>query len=200
MTRQKQGDTRNFMEILEAELRKEIREEIRQEVLRELGLGSEEDVRTQTTPHPTTEPSPSAAVSARERLELWLSTTFAAPKSAPPRRPYRMRPNTSSTQPSESPQQTETEATIRLRRHHDLDAQDIAALEFFRRHGSVLTHDFSEDELKSAFRRLALKFHPDRHASASDAERKEFGALFQDTLTQTRRLERHFDSPRPAAA
>ncbi len=36
------------------------------------------------------------------------------------------------------------------------------------------------DELKSAYRRLAKKYHPDVYASASDAEKKEAEAKFKD--------------------
>jgi len=38
----------------------------------------------------------------------------------------------------------------------------------------------SQDEIKNAFRKKAIKLHPDRHVSKSEAERKQFEEQFQE--------------------
>ena len=55
--------------------------------------------------------------------------------------------------------------------HHFTDLQKIS-FEFFARSIFALELDFSADELKTSFRKLALKFHPDR-----GGEQKTFIAL-----------------------
>ncbi|KAM0674794.1 Molecular chaperone (DnaJ superfamily) [Gurleya vavrai] len=40
--------------------------------------------------------------------------------------------------------------------------------------------DASEDDIKRAYKRLALKFHPDRHANASEKEKQELTTKFQE--------------------
>lgn len=40
----------------------------------------------------------------------------------------------------------------------------------------------SEDEIKRAYKKLALKFHPDRHANATDKEKEELTKKFQELV------------------
>lgn len=40
--------------------------------------------------------------------------------------------------------------------------------------------DASEQEIKSAYRKAALKYHPDRHTNKSDAEKAEAEAMFKN--------------------
>ena len=44
--------------------------------------------------------------------------------------------------------------------------------------GARLDAEFTQDELRAAFRMLALRYHPDRHVSSSDAERERLAMLF----------------------
>ena len=37
-----------------------------------------------------------------------------------------------------------------------------------------------EETIKKAYRKLALKYHPDRYATATDAEKKEAEAKFKE--------------------
>ena len=43
-----------------------------------------------------------------------------------------------------------------------------------------ITKDASEQEIKSAYRKLAMKYHPDRYATASDAEKKMAEGKFKE--------------------
>lgn len=54
-----------------------------------------------------------------------------------------------------------------------------AALELFRREGGLLQEKPNAAELKSAFRSLALKLHPDRHAHRSPQEQAAFAVRFR---------------------
>ena len=40
----------------------------------------------------------------------------------------------------------------------------------------------SADELKSAYRKLAKKYHPDMYAGASEAEKKDAEAKFKEVI------------------
>lgn len=52
------------------------------------------------------------------------------------------------------------------------------ALDTLNALGANIGRDFSPEELRRAFRGLALRYHPDRHTSRSEAERAQLAALF----------------------
>lgn len=43
-----------------------------------------------------------------------------------------------------------------------------------------MSRDATETEVKKAYRKAALKWHPDRHASKPEAEQKKAEAMFKD--------------------
>ncbi len=59
-----------------------------------------------------------------------------------------------------------------------LPASQREALGRLRQWGADLSDDFTADELKRAYRRLARQFHPDAHASAPAAVRAALGGAF----------------------
>jgi hypothetical protein len=199
----------SFMEALEAELRKEIRAEFEQE---NAGASSQSASPTQDI----------ASSSAHERFELWLNARVAPRTHETPRTAafggYRSQAKIKSEHVGSSEKVSArirvTEAvaqavaaahefvtTASAAKHiaHNLDVMDIAALEFFRRNGVALSEGFDESELKSAYRKLALKFHPDRHTSASERQRGELSVQFTQATEQAKRLARHLQ-PQQAAA
>ncbi len=178
------GFQSNFMDVLAEELRKDLRADVRAELLAELGLEPAAAAR---------ELFPSPATSARERLDLWLSAKFGA-KSMGAAKTARSYPKTAA---HEDPRPGKAATGARPatdegpRTTHALDAEDHAALEFFRREGRPLTDDYTEFELKAAYRKLALKLHPDAHAGEDERDRHRWAARFQQLVELTERLGRH---------
>jgi|WetSurMetagenome_2_1015567.scaffolds.fasta_scaffold90697_4 hypothetical protein len=74
----------------------------------------------------------------------------------------------------------------RLRRLTAIQRQAVEALRTLG--ADSLTADYSDAELKSAFRALARKLHPDRHPSSSDAERARLSRAFSSACDAYRTL------------
>lgn len=89
----------------------------------------------------------------------WLSSGTPCPAGAPP--------------PGEPP------ASASERRARSLTRAAREALALLRRLGAVELDDhFSQSDVKRAFRRLALRLHPDRHPGASASERLRLARSF----------------------
>lgn len=61
-----------------------------------------------------------------------------------------------------------------------LNPAEESALETLIRLGASLDRAFTARELRSAFRELAHRYHPDRHPHASDSECMRLGAAFAE--------------------
>ena len=57
------------------------------------------------------------------------------------------------------------------------------SLDAFVDAGASIGSDFSADEVRSAYRQLARRFHPDRHPLASDGERTSLARRFAAMTT-----------------
>ena len=69
-----------------------------------------------------------------------------------------------------------------------LTTRQQCALEAFIRLGVNLRPDFTSRELRSAFRMLARRYHPDHHPSASENEKARLSRLFTDLTSNHQHL------------
>jgi len=74
------------------------------------------------------------------------------------------------------------------RRPHLLTADQQRALRSFLALGGVVADDFTAHELRREFRRLAHRYHPDRHLDAAPAERARLARQFADATESYRCL------------
>ncbi len=66
------------------------------------------------------------------------------------------------------------------RTRRPLKPVEESALQTLVRLGASLDRSFTARELRSTFRALAQRYHPDRHPTVSDAERMRLGATFAE--------------------
>jgi hypothetical protein len=59
-----------------------------------------------------------------------------------------------------------------------LSPRQLVALRRLEELGADLGTDFTPEELRSAYRRLARRYHPDHHTDTTDAERHQLARLF----------------------
>ena len=64
-----------------------------------------------------------------------------------------------------------------------LSMKQQEALDALIRLGARIDRDFTDDELRSVFRSLALRYHPDRHVNSDDTERQRLSTLFARAVT-----------------
>ena len=75
-----------------------------------------------------------------------------------------------------------------LRVRHALTPAQQAAVDRFAALGVSLAADFGADELRRAYRRLAQRYHPDRHAGADPGQRETLVRGFADAAAAYRCL------------
>jgi hypothetical protein len=66
------------------------------------------------------------------------------------------------------------------RSRRQLKPVEESALQTLLRLGAALDGNFTARELRSTFRTLAQRYHPDRHPHVSDAERTRLGSTFAE--------------------
>jgi len=74
------------------------------------------------------------------------------------------------------------------RPHRTLTAVEREWLDQLVRHGADLGADFTDSELRSAFRTLAKRFHPDRHLGSSASEQARLSLVFAGLSEAYRQL------------
>ena len=160
---------KSFIEVLEDQVRKQLRDQIRREIELEFAqanrTASEIDLQAARA----------------GRFETWLAsnvetTVFANKFSA--KRAY-------GSAPKKTAQQTRPTAYART-----LTLEQSVSLELLRRHAGVEIGDnFSELELKGAWRKAALKSHPDRVATSDIITQTKAAALFTELTTAYEMLQ-----------
>jgi hypothetical protein len=92
------------------------------------------------------------------------------------------------TQPSPSPAEAVPRRQVRT-----LTEPEHAALQELVRSGASLVADFSATELRSAFRALARRYHPDRHPFSTDVEKARLSRVFVKLSEHYRLLQAALD-------
>ncbi len=64
------------------------------------------------------------------------------------------------------------------RARRTLSGRQQDALDAFAQFGASLADDFTDTELRRAFRALALQYHPDRHPDSSDIQKAHLSVRF----------------------
>lgn len=67
---------------------------------------------------------------------------------------------------------------VTARPRRTLSPRQREALNAFVQLGASISDDFTDHELRSTFRLLALRYHPDRHPGSSDRERAHLSLRF----------------------
>ena len=174
---------KSFIDILAHELRKEIRAEF------------EAELASSRASNFSAAPSARAVDSAKaEQVHLWLNLKIGGAIAQPSRKSaYGVRRSYATATASEirqlPPAGAASSEEIAERVGRAVTIEQTLALEFFVREGSSLTSKFTEAELKSEFRKIALRIHPDRHTDASADQLKSLSARFQSLVESAEILE-----------
>lgn len=173
---------KSFIEILEREirdrLRAELRSELRAELAAELGGGLRaEQQAAEGFLHNAVFPAPS------EILDAWLTgrvdkTTFANRKAYSAYRP-RVAAHAGDGASQKPPPPPSSRSSADAIAVSPTTPQHIDARDLISRHsGSALGARFTRSQLKKAWRKAALRSHPDRYAQADSKTQARMRALF----------------------
>ena len=179
---------KSFFEVLEEQIRNELREEIRKELASEQHGGPRR-------------PSPETAVAsgAMGRLETWLSTRLAPQRFARQGDARRAYGTPAGRKPVSETRHSTPIALTGERRFHASSSEEHLALELLRKYGEPrLTNEFTLTEIKSAWRRAALKTHPDRFSQADVITQARQGALFRELCDAYEILTAACETPQAA--
>jgi hypothetical protein len=73
---------------------------------------------------------------------------------------------------------TPTSSARLARPHRRLSPRQREAFNAFVQLGASISDDFTDEDLRSMYRSLALRYHPDRHPRSSDSERAHLSVCF----------------------
>jgi hypothetical protein len=203
---------KSFIEILEQEIRKDLREEIETQVRKEM------QAEKRQAPHAYSYASeqdsghtPESKVA--EGLETWLAANVEKiffPRAQAARHSYKSSAPKSSaskssaakpSQPTSSTSMTPDLGTSSVQRRSAKTFEAACAFELLKRHSGVgMPEAFSMMELKGAWRKAALKSHPDRFAQSDQVTQARAAALFRELASAFEILENLFVNANEEAA
>jgi hypothetical protein len=180
---------KSFYEVLESQIRAELRAEFEAQYQEQRHSNVRETAST------------SALEGAQGRLETWLvshveKTHFSRGEFG--RRAYGNnanrrdarnarsvpRPMPALTKPSDSKKKTEAaprppSSADHIVRYEARTLEELCLVELLRRHGAEIGDSFTTQELKTAWRKVALKTHPDRFTQADPVTQKLMAEQFR---------------------
>lgn len=192
--RPKTNTAKSFIEILEDEIRQDLRSEIEAEVEARYGVNSTGGAGSAQKGNGA-EQAPSAAVHAAGRLETWLAShvgpvTFGRPAKAAQKAYGTPRKSNSKASATPSPESVPPSNIASINEAKPVASkilfnaettEELVALEILNRHASMhVASSFTADELKSLWRKSALKSHPDRFADADEVTKLRMSAVFRE--------------------
>jgi hypothetical protein len=129
-----------------------------------------------------------ASIWSNPRTGDWRGPSRSGNAPAPSAAPRANEPESHGVRPAVS-----TVPPVRLRRR--LTPAQWRAVEAFNQLGAGIRVDFSVGELRSAFRMLARRYHPDRHPDASVVDRHRLAWQFTTIRNSYETLLTALDSP-----
>lgn len=185
--------SKSFIEVLEEQIRTDLRREVEAEVRAEMEAKAKS----------STGPGSRRSAFKAESLETWLATHVS--RSSFAKRAAYAKPSpaetTKASAPVENARPDSTEdVTTRVQTARATSAEELCALELLvRNSGAKLRPEFTEAELKSVWRRAALKTHPDRFCGEERIIQVQKAALFRELASAYDTLRRLFDNHDVAA-
>jgi hypothetical protein len=136
-------------------------------------------------------------------LRPFRPATYDAPKravagigTASARIGERRRAPRQKTQPEAwAPKPTAASAAAPARSPRTLSPAQRVALSALVRLGATLTADFTDGDLRTAFRTLARQYHPDTHPAGSEREKAQLARIFADLNAHHRELLKVVNQP-----
>jgi hypothetical protein len=188
--------TKSFIAILEEQIRDQLRAEIRSEIRSEIRAEIEAETRKKSDHLATTGPAAtSAAASAADRLATWLTANidqvhFSSRKQArtgyASHQPHHSEKTQAAPRPAESAKSAKSISDPMAK---VTSVEDLVRVELLRRNGAKLGDSFTRSELKAAWRKVALKTHPDRFTGADHATQLRTAAIFREVASAVADLE-----------
>lgn len=195
---QAKAKAKSFIEILEDEIRADLKRELRAELQAELEAGFGTGLEGDTAGPRARRPQNPHAIHAAARLETWLASHVGPITFKTNRKPYGATARSardgatagtqsttggSAADAASSPRGGTDSFGVRGTQvtHMAETTEETIAVELLSRHaGRTLNTRYTADDLKSIWRKAALKTHPDRFAGADTATVMRATALFRE--------------------